>query len=93
MFSRLCKCQSFYNLKERSGLQLHLSIVSKYFETLNEECKSCSTTTNPKKITVMCKALNNILKLFKMNKQKYSCNTIYSIYERVVKLFTISCTP
>ncbi len=69
MFSRLCKCQSFYNLKERSGLQLHLSIVSKYFETLNEECKSCSTTTNPKKITVMCKALNNILKLFKMNKQ------------------------
>lgn len=69
MFSRLCKCQSFYNLEERSGLQLHLSIVSKYFETLNEECKSCSTTTNPKKITVMCKALNNILKLFKMNKQ------------------------
>ncbi len=69
MFSRWSKCQSIYNLKERSCLQLHLSVVSKYFETLNEECNSCSTTTNPKKTTVMCKALNNILKLFKMNKQ------------------------
>lgn len=69
MFSRLCKCQSIYNLKGRSCLQLHLSIVSKYFEILNEEWNSCSRTTKPKKTTVTCKALNNILKLFKMNKQ------------------------